>query len=155
MTDFIWAPTGAFLILLMCVSLSVSFENFTGGVGAFAGAEEMFAGDVFWWQGVLEGAARVAMLVRVDCTFSCCCLNLLRLSCNAICEAYVWKKFFKCEDASEEKVNSFKALGKKEITFTIKLNENIDWQKLKINYFIQTINIRAKIWFFFLLKNNL
>ena len=79
-TLLIWAPTGLFLILLICCSLSVSLENLTAGRGDFA---KVLAGTA------LEGGAVVlvvvlepAMLLSVDWHFSCCFLNLFKLSCN-------------------------------------------------------------------------
>ena len=73
-TRLIWAPTGAFLMLLMCWSLSVSFENLIGGEGVETPERKGFGGVVFGFC--------FAMLVSVDWHFSCCFLNLFKLSCN-------------------------------------------------------------------------
>lgn len=77
----ICAPTGAFLMLLICWSLSVSFENLTGGAG-----DVRFEGAGFTGVGLEEFC--FAMLVRVDWHFSCCFLNLFKLSCKDA----IWRK---------------------------------------------------------------
>lgn len=73
-TRFIWAPTGAFLMLLICWSLSVSFENLIGGEGVETPETKGFGGVAFGFC--------FAMLVSVDWHFSCCFLNLFKLSCS-------------------------------------------------------------------------
>lgn len=70
-------------MLLICWSLSVSFENLTGG-------EDLAAVDAAAGVGLevvvaLEAPDLAAMLLRVSWHFSCCFLNLSNFSCNAIC----------------------------------------------------------------------
>ena len=84
MTNLIFAPTGDFLIELMCWSLSMSFENLIAGVG-FAGADGAFTGlDLEEICNFEVEAWVAAMLDRVVWHPSCCCLNLLRRSFRAI-----------------------------------------------------------------------
>lgn len=68
-------------MLLICWSLSVSFENLTGGAG-----DVRFEGAGFTGVGLEEFC--FAMLVRVDWHFSCCFLNLFKLSCKDA----IWRK---------------------------------------------------------------
>lgn len=84
MTRLSCAPTGDFLIALMCCSLSVSFENLMGA-DTFEGAEELLVGAALCDLEVFEDG-RDDIAVRVDWHLSCCCLNLLRLSCSDICK---------------------------------------------------------------------
>ena len=71
---------GDFWILLICCSLSVSFENLTAGAGALATEGAAGTGmDI-----CVVALLNAAILVRVDWHFSCCFLNLSNFSCNAI-----------------------------------------------------------------------
>lgn len=73
----------------MCCNLSVSFENFTA-VAGFAMEAEVIAVCGFLCGGgrcaafLLDDGAAREMLFRVDWHFSCCCLNLFRLSCKDV-----------------------------------------------------------------------
>lgn len=82
MTRFIWAPTGALRILLICWSLSVSLENLTPFFEflPFADAFAATTGVL----GFLLPTLLDAMLESVDWHFSCCFLNLSSCSCKAI-----------------------------------------------------------------------
>ena len=86
MTRFIWAPTGAFLMLLMSWSFSVLLENFPKEDGDRGFAEEdAFGGvDFCWVTGAFcnieafDGACLAAILWRVVWHLSCCFWNLAR-----------------------------------------------------------------------------
>jgi hypothetical protein len=82
MTSLICAPTGDFLIELMCCSLSVSFENLIGCAG-LAGADGALIGWALCF-GFVVKAWLAAMLAKDDWHLSCCCLNLERLSLRSI-----------------------------------------------------------------------
>lgn len=89
MTRLIWAPTGDFLIVLTCWSLSVSYENLIAAWG-FAGAEYFVGFD-----GPLFGLCCFVFFSTVW-HFACCCLNLFKLSLRLDIDLYnlIGRDFF-------------------------------------------------------------
>lgn len=67
-----------------------------------AGTEEEFPGAALCEWEDFEDDDRAAILVSVDWHFSCCCLNLLRLSCNAI-----WKTDANIPNCQNQNINSY------------------------------------------------
>ena len=88
-TRFIWAPTVDFLILLICWSLFVSFENFSCGCGCWAedgaGAWGFFALLLLLVVVFFGVGLDAATFVKVFWQFTCYCLNLSNFLLKSIC----------------------------------------------------------------------